>query len=83
VPRAEPEPQPVLELARDDVQVQVRHGLADHVVDQDHRAADAEAILDGPLQALRCRQEFGRQVRWQVGQQPDMPPGNQERVPPK
>ena len=60
VPRAEPEAQPVLWTARNDVQVQVRHRLADHVVDEDHRPSRAEPVLYGPLQPLRGGEELRR-----------------------
>ena len=32
--------------------MQVRHGLTDHVVDQDHAPGRAEAVFDGSLQPL-------------------------------
>src|SRR3984957_14226630 len=62
LPRPEPEPEAVLRVARDDVQVQVRHRLADHVVDEDHRAGRAEPVLHRPLQALGRGQEFRREL---------------------
>jgi hypothetical protein len=66
MPWAEPEPQAVLRVARDHVQVQVRDRLADHVVDEDHAARCAQAVLHGPLQPLRRGEEFFRLVGREV-----------------
>ena len=46
VPRAEPEPQAISPVPRDDVQMQVGDRLTDHVVDEDHRAIGAEPVFD-------------------------------------
>ncbi|GMA93113.1 hypothetical protein GCM10025869_36420 [Homoserinibacter gongjuensis] len=53
MPRAEPETQAVALAARDHVQVQVRHALADDVVDDHERALARRGALDRALQALR------------------------------
>jgi hypothetical protein len=78
--RAEPEPQAVSLVPRDDVQVQVRDRLAHHVVDQDHRAVRAQAVLDRPFQALRRAEELRHQVGRQVAQQADVPLGHEQRM---
>ena len=67
--RAGPEEaaQPVALGARDDVEVQVRHRLADRVVDRDEGSLRAEAVLDRGRDPLRGGEEAvaqpGRQVR--------------------
>jgi hypothetical protein len=78
--RAEPEPQAVPLVPGDDVQMQVRDRLAYHVVDQDHRAVRAKAVLDRPLQALRRGEELSHPVGGQVAQQADVQLGHEQGV---
>jgi hypothetical protein len=81
LPGAEPEPQSVLEIARYHVQVQMRHRLADHVVHEDHRPSRAEPVLNAPLQPLRGHQELAGELGRQIGQQPHVILGHQQRMP--
>ena len=62
------------------MQVQVRDGLAHHVVDQDHRAVDAQAVLDRALQPLRRAEELGHLIGGQVAEQHQVPLGHQQDV---
>jgi hypothetical protein len=78
--RAEPEPEAVPLVPGDDVQVQVRDRLAHHVVDQDHRAVRAKAVLHRALQALRGGEELRHLVGRQVAQQPDVCLGHEQRM---
>src|ERR1017187_8473503 len=80
MPRAQPQSQPILAVPGDHVQVQVRDRLADHVVDQDHRAVRAEAVFDRALEALRRDEELRPPVGGQVAQQADVPLGREQRV---
>jgi len=54
------------------VHVQVRHRLADHVVDQDHRAVGWQAVLDRALQPLSRAEELGHLIGGQVAEQDDV-----------
>jgi hypothetical protein len=81
LPGAEPEPQPVLEVARYHVQVQMRHRLADHIVHEDHRPGRAEPVLNAPLQPLRGDQELAGEIGREIGQQPHVVLGHQQRMP--
>src|SRR5579875_3121911 len=81
--RPQPEPQAILPAARYDVQVQVGDGLADHVVDQDHRAIGCQAVLHRALKALRGAEELVHAPGGQIAQQPDVEFRDEQRVPVK
>jgi hypothetical protein len=63
------------------MQVQMRHGLADHVVHEYHRPRRAKPVLNAPLQPLRGYQELAGEVSRQIGQQPHVVLGHQQRMP--
>ncbi len=67
--------------ARHDVQVQVRHRLADHIVGCDERALGAQSVDHGSGDELGRRQEGVTQLGRQVGQRRDVGVGHHERVP--
>jgi hypothetical protein len=62
------------------VQVQVRHRLADHVVDQDHRAVGGQPVLDRALQPLGRAEEFRHLIGGQVAEQDHVLLGHEQGV---
>ena len=63
--------------------MQVRHRLADHVVDQDHASRRAEAVFHCPLKSLGRGEELSRERGGEIGEQPHVLLGHQQRVPVK
>jgi hypothetical protein len=63
------------------MQVQVRHGLADHVVDEDHRSVRPDTGLHGALQPLSLGEELAHPVGRQVAEQADVDLGHEQRMP--
>ena len=80
MPRPEPESQAIALVPGDHVQVQVRDGLAHHVVDQDHRAVGAQAVLHRALKALRRGEEHRYLIGGQVAEQPHVQLRREQRV---
>src|SRR5258707_8262177 len=81
MPRPEPEPQAIALIPGDHVQVQVRDGLAHHVVDKDHRSVGAQAVFDRALEPLRRGEELGYLLGRQLAEQPHMLLRREQRVP--
>src|SRR5262249_39475930 len=78
--RPEESAEPVLSPPRDDVDVQVRHALADPVVDRDERSLGLETRLHRARQELHVEEERPDQRVGKIGQRCQMVPWHQEAV---
>ena len=65
---------------RHDVNMEVRHALADHVIDCQERAFGSGRSGQGPRQALRQGEERPHFGDRQIGKGRDMRPGHEQNV---
>ena len=66
--------------ARHDMDVEVRHALADHIIDRHERAVATHSLRHGASQTLHEGEEWSHFVDGQIGKGRDMLPGHEQNV---
>src|SRR3954453_15177191 len=70
----------IVMAARHDVDVEVRHALADHIVDRHERAVATGSLRHGASQTLREGEEWAHFADGQIGKGRHMLPGHEQNV---
>jgi len=72
--------QTVFGPARNDVNMQVRHALADAIVDGDERPRGVQTLLHGGAEQLRAPKQRRNEFRGKIRQRFNVPPRDQQAV---
>src|SRR5919112_5260449 len=70
----------IVVATRHDVDMEVRHALADHIVDRHERTVATGRLWHGPRQTSREGEEWSHFGDGKIGKSRDMPPGHEQNV---